>query len=172
MADQEFLASFGVDIDEGGVTRLQQTLQQNMDLAESLAAAFDQARESVLSFFQQLSEENPLLTSFNPAARVTEEAQSAGIPFALDFTRANKELQSFQKEANRELKLSASAGAIVSAGTAALNQLKSLFASTSIPLKVQVSEETTVTPAPQATAPLTTPPTTIPSSVWRIHAVP
>jgi hypothetical protein len=125
-----------------------------MDLAESLAAAFDQARESVLSFFQQLSEENPLLQSFNPAARVTEEAEPAGIPFALDFTRANKELQSFQKEANKELKLSASAGAIVSAGTAALNQLKSLFASTSIPLKVQVSEETTVTPAPQATAPL------------------
>ena len=125
-----------------------------MDLAESLAAAFDQARESVLSFFQQLSEENPLLQSFNPTARVTEEAQPAGIPFALDFTRANKELQSFQKEANKELKLSASAGAIVSAGTAALNQLKSLFASTAIPLKVQVSEETTVTPAPQVTAPL------------------
>ena len=47
---QEFLASFAVDIDESGVTRLQTILQQNRDLADQLAAAFDNARSSMMSF--------------------------------------------------------------------------------------------------------------------------
>ena len=38
MADQQFLASFGVDIDESGVTRLQKILSENRTLAESLPA--------------------------------------------------------------------------------------------------------------------------------------
>ena len=37
MADQEFLASFGVDIDETGVSRLQQILTENQTLAKSLS---------------------------------------------------------------------------------------------------------------------------------------
>ena len=40
MADQEFLASFAVEIDEGGVSRLQEILSQNRELAEGLAEAF------------------------------------------------------------------------------------------------------------------------------------
>ena len=47
---QEFLASFAVDIDEAGVTRLQTILQQNRDLANELAAAFDSACSSMLEF--------------------------------------------------------------------------------------------------------------------------
>ena len=39
MASQEFLASFAVEIDEGGVTRLQSILEQNRELADSVAAA-------------------------------------------------------------------------------------------------------------------------------------
>ena len=39
MADQEFLASFGVDIDESGVSRLQQILTENKTLAERLGAS-------------------------------------------------------------------------------------------------------------------------------------
>ena len=34
MASQEFLASFAVEIDEGGVTRLQSILEENRALAE------------------------------------------------------------------------------------------------------------------------------------------
>ena len=34
MADQEFLASFAVDIDEAGVARLQTILSENRELAE------------------------------------------------------------------------------------------------------------------------------------------
>lgn len=33
MASQEFLASFAVDIDGGGGSRLQQVLEENLDLA-------------------------------------------------------------------------------------------------------------------------------------------
>ena len=54
MADQEFLASFGVEIDESGVKRLQAALEENRTLAEDLAAAFDRARESVQAFFRDL----------------------------------------------------------------------------------------------------------------------
>ena len=36
MASQEFLASFAVEIDEGGVSRLQAMLEQNRELADSV----------------------------------------------------------------------------------------------------------------------------------------
>ena len=48
MADQQFLASFGVDIDESGVSRLQKILAENRTLAESLSASFDAASFSVV----------------------------------------------------------------------------------------------------------------------------
>ena len=37
MASQEFLASFAVDIDEAGVSRLQQVLEENRTLADSVS---------------------------------------------------------------------------------------------------------------------------------------
>ena len=52
---QEFLASFGVQIDESGLNRLQQALKDNRELAEDLAAAFDYARSEVEAFFHDLS---------------------------------------------------------------------------------------------------------------------
>ena len=48
MADQQFLASFGVEIDESGVSRLQKILAENRTLAESLSASFDVASFSVV----------------------------------------------------------------------------------------------------------------------------
>ena len=47
MADQEFLASFAVEIDETGLLRLQEELTKNRALAEELASAFDWARNSI-----------------------------------------------------------------------------------------------------------------------------
>ena len=47
MASQEFLASFAVDIDEGGVSRLQQVLEENRDLAGEVAAAFEAATAAI-----------------------------------------------------------------------------------------------------------------------------
>ena len=55
MVDQEFLASFGVEIDESGLDKLQKALKQNRTLAEELASAFDTARNAIGEFFKQLS---------------------------------------------------------------------------------------------------------------------
>ena len=141
MAEQEFLASFGVEIDESGLNRLQQALQQNRELAEKLAAAFDQARASVEAFFQDLSEVSlPNLGSV--PGRVTEEQQGITLPFSLDFTKASKELAAFFKEAGKSFRLNADGSGIVSAGRNALTQLQTLFSSTVLPLQVEVQETT------------------------------
>ena len=137
MADQEFLASFGVEIDESGVERLQAALEENRTLAEELAAAFDRARESVQAFFRDLNEISlPGLNSGK--ASVTEEPAGMNIPISLDFTKANKELAAFLKEATKAFKLTADGSAVVSAGRNALSSLQSMFASTVLPLKVQI----------------------------------
>ena len=137
MADQEFLASFGVEIDESGVARLQTALAKNRELAEELAAAFDRARESVRAFFRDLNEISlPGLNSGK--ASVTEEPAGMNIPISLDFTKANKELAAFLKEATKAFKLTADGSAVVSAGRNALSSLQSMFASTVLPLKVQI----------------------------------
>ena len=52
---QEFLASFGVDIDESGVSRLQQILTENKTLGDSLAASFNAAAEGVKAFKESIS---------------------------------------------------------------------------------------------------------------------
>ncbi len=41
MASQEFLASFAVEIDEGGVSRLQQVPEENREPANEVAAALE-----------------------------------------------------------------------------------------------------------------------------------
>ena len=50
MASQEFLASFAVDIDEAGVSRLQQVLEENRDLAGEVAAAFEAATSAIQEY--------------------------------------------------------------------------------------------------------------------------
>ena len=50
MADQEFLASFAVDVDEAGVSRLQTVLEGNRDLADEVAAAFNAAAEAIREY--------------------------------------------------------------------------------------------------------------------------
>ena len=60
MADQEFLASFGVEVDKAGVTRLQNVLSQNKELADQVAASFSAAAEAVRSYQKAVTEgDNP-----------------------------------------------------------------------------------------------------------------
>ena len=142
MAEQEFLASFGVEIDESGVERLQEALTRNRELAEELASAFDRARSAVQAFFREA--EGLSLPGLDLGARrVTEEGSaSLSMPFSLDLTKAGKDLASFVKEAGKPLQLSADASAVVSAGRGALSQLQALFASSVLPLQAVI--ETTV----------------------------
>ena len=52
MASQEFLASFAVDIDEGGVSRLQSVLEENRDLAnEDMRDSLDAVQDLTAGFY-------------------------------------------------------------------------------------------------------------------------
>ena len=50
VADQEFLASFAVEIDEAGVARLQKILADNKALADNVSAAFQAAAKAMKEF--------------------------------------------------------------------------------------------------------------------------
>ena len=82
MAEQEFLASFGVEIDESGVDQLQKTLESNRTLAEELAAAFDSARDAVSSFFSQLSASTLPTGELSPYQRLMDLSEE-GFSFDL-----------------------------------------------------------------------------------------
>lgn len=139
---QEFLASFAVDIDEAGVSRLQTILQQNRDLADQLAAAFGHARDSMTDFIRAATEELSALPFFSRPASV-EEAFGASGTFSvdLDFSRASKQLETFLAAAKKQMKLTADGSGIVSAASAALSQVRSMFSSANLTLKVKVETE-------------------------------
>ena len=75
MPDQEFLASYAVDIDEQGVERLQSILEENRSLAESLSKAFQQAYADLDSFVREAIVSIPSLARF-------EDAQNAAVDSA------------------------------------------------------------------------------------------
>ena len=138
MADQEFLASFGVEIDETGLLRLQEALTKNRALADELAEAFGRAQEAMTSFFDSMTEMAMPTLGVGFGGITGEAAFGLSIPFSLDMTRAYRELTAFIREAGKSLKLSADASGVVSAGRAALNSLRSLYASTTLPIRTQV----------------------------------
>ena len=132
MADQQFLASFGVDIDESGVSRLQKILTENRTLAESLSASFDAASESVKAFRESISEDFPTLFSGSGYGNVTENlfGEYAGLKIGLNMTEPKKEIASFTESAKKPIPLSANASAIVSAARTAMESVRSLFSET------------------------------------------
>ncbi len=135
MASQEFLASFAVDIDEGGVTRLQNVLEENRTLAESVAAAFDAASASIKAFTEELG-----ITDLSGSG-ITEEGLSglSGLKLGLDLTPAQKDLNAFIAQAKKPIPLSANGSGIVSAGQSAYNSVKSIF-STPITIRANVTK--------------------------------
>ena len=92
MADQEFLASFGVDIDESGVSRLQRILTENKSLGADLAASFNAAAEGVKAFKESVSTDLPSLFG-NGYGNVTENMFGAagGLKIGLNMTEPKKE---------------------------------------------------------------------------------
>ena len=75
---QEFLASFAVDIDLGGVDRLQKILSENRDLANSLAAAFSSARTELASLLDGMSASLPSLPSLPALSSAASDRNEAG----------------------------------------------------------------------------------------------
>ena len=143
MADQEFLASFGVEIDETGLLRLQEALTKNRTLADDLAAAFNRAQEAMTSFFDSMAEISMPTLDFGSGGIAGEASHGLNIPFSLDMTKANRELNAFFKEAGKNLKLSADASGIMSAGRSALNSLRSLYSSTTLSVRANVQTSST-----------------------------
>ena len=142
LADQEFLASFGVEIDETGLLRLQEALTKNRTLADDLAAAFNRAQEAMTNFFESMTKISMPTLDFGSGGIAGEATSGLSIPFSLDMTKANRELNAFFKEAGKNLKLTADASGVVSAGREALNTLRSLYSSTTLSVKANVQTST------------------------------
>ena len=141
MADQEFLASFGVEIDETGVTRLQKVLAENRELAKSLATSFDVASSSI----RKLAEDLGMLPDFSGRGIVTEGLSGFnGVSPGLDLTQARKDLDGFTALLKKPFSLSANASGILSAGQSAWNSIRDMF---SMPFTIKAKPESVVDPA-------------------------
>ena len=139
MASQEFLASFGVEIDEAGVSRLQTILEENRKLADDLAASFEAASTAI----HTLAEDLGTLPGFGGMA---EEGFSGfgGLALGLDLSAAQKDLDAFLAQMKKPVKLSANTSAIVSAGRSAYESVRSIFSSpVIITAKTQVQDSGT-----------------------------
>ena len=126
MADQEFLASFAVDIDEAGVSRLQTILTENRELADSLAAAFSAASEAIRSFAEELG----ILPNFSAGYGITTEGTSGlgGLAVALDLSQAFTDYERFAEQVKQPISLKANASGITSAARSAMSSIRSIFA--------------------------------------------
>ena len=145
MAEQEFLASFGVEIDESGLDRLQKALARNRELAEQLASAFDSARDAVRGFFMQLSDSTLPTGELSPYRRLADLSEKE-ISFSLnlDTSEAEAKLDCFflwaqELFAVEQFPLNADASGIITVGRDALAQLRALFASTLLTVNAQVN---------------------------------
>ena len=98
MASQEFLASFAVDIDEAGISRLQQVLEENRTLAEEVAAAFEAATAAIREYQKAaLGGDNPsgggnrADGSGKATAGSGEGSRETGSPFNPEASARNRE---------------------------------------------------------------------------------
>ena len=135
MADQEFLASFAVVIDEAGVARLQSVLMENRELAARLASAFGAASEAIHSFAEELG----ILPDFSGRGIVTEGlAGFNGLSVGLNLSQAFTDYESFTELVKQPISLNANASGITSAARTAMNSVRSIFSS---PVTIRVKAE-------------------------------
>ena len=148
MADQEFLASFAVEIDEAGVTRLQKVLEDNRKLADQLASSFQEASAAL----RTLSEELGMLPDLSGRGITAEGMSGSGsLALGLDLSRAYKELDSFTALVKQPLSLKADTSGVTSAARSAWETVRSLFAS---PVVIRAKAETRGDDAGGDSAPL------------------
>ncbi len=145
---QEFLASFAVEIDEGGVNRLERILENNRELAQKLADAFDEARNAMEGFISPVTDAEGLLLLPRPEAA---GGTPGAFPVGLDFAEAGKQLETFIAGAKKQLRLSADGSGIVSAVSTAISRARSMLAGAGLTLPVRV--ETYGAGIPAAPAP-------------------
>ena len=137
MADQEFLASFAVDIDEAGVSRLQAILTENRELADSLAAAFNAASAAIRSFAEDLG----ILPNFSAGYGITTEGMGGfgGLAVGLDLSKAFSDYEAFTALVKQPLSLKVNTSGITSAARIAMSSVRSIFAE---PVDIRFRAET------------------------------
>ena len=137
MADQEFLASFAVDIDEAGVSRLQTILAGNRELADSLAAAFNAASEAIRSFAEDMC----ILPNFSAGYGITTEGMSGlgGLAVGLDLSKAFSDYEAFTALVKQPISLKVNTSGITSAARSAMSSVRSIFAE---PVDIRFRAET------------------------------
>ena len=136
---QEFLASFAVDIDEGGVNRLERILENNRELAGKLADAFDAARNAMEGFIRPMAEDMEGILPFPRTETAVGTADTGRVfPVGLDFAEAGKQLETFVTGAKKQLRLSADGSGIVSAVSAAISRARFMLAGAGLTLPVRV----------------------------------
>ena len=146
---QEFLASFAVEIDEGGVNRLERILENNRELAQKLADAFDEARNAMEGFIRPVTDAEGLLLFPRPEAA---GGMPGAFPVGLDFAEAGKQLETFIAGAKKQLRLSADGSGIVSAVSTAISRARSMLAGAGLTLPVRVETYGAGIPAQPAPA--------------------
>ena len=137
MADQEFLASFAVDIDEAGVSRLQTILAENRELADSLAEAFNAASEAIHSFAEDMG----ILPNFSAGYGITTEGMSGlgGLAVGLDLSKAFSDYEAFTALVKQPISLKVNTSGITSAARSAMSSVRSIFAE---PVDIRFRAET------------------------------
>ena len=137
MADQEFLASFAVEIDEAGVSRLQAILTENRELADSLAEAFNAASEAIHSFAEDLG----ILPNFSAGYGITTEGMSGfgGLAVGLDLSKAFSDYEAFTALVKQPISLKVNTSGITSAARSAMSSVRSIFAE---PVDIRFRAET------------------------------
>ncbi len=129
MAEQDFLASYGVQIDEEGVHRLHSILEENRQKAAEVSGAFTGAETALRGWLGALSGDLPedlTVPVFSPE---------------LDLTRAAAALAAFMSSASSRFRLSADPSGLLSTASAALEEIRTLFAGARLSLKVRVETE-------------------------------
>ena len=137
MADQEFLASFAVDIDEAGVSRLQTILAENRELADSLAEAFNAASEAIHSFAEDMG----ILPNFSAGYGITTEGMSGlgGLAVGLDLSKAFSDYEAFTALVKQPISLKVNTSGITSAARSSMSSVRSIFAE---PVDIRFRAET------------------------------
>lgn len=158
--NQEFLASYAVDIDETGVARLQKILDDNRDKAKQVADAFSGADTAISRLFSSgfTSLAENLRSLFFGAS--SGEGSGGGGPSSgfglttggsigsasmavnLDLTWANAAISAFMANASSRFRLTADASGVVSAASSALDRIRSMFSSTTLNVKTKVGTDT------------------------------
>lgn len=167
MADQEFLASFGVDIDESGVSRLESIMESLKTKADETATSFEKANSAVSGFPPSTSDSDAAGSSQSSsgsksATSLTEAfssvfsgiydtsigiqaslqslfSSSSGLMAGLDLSEAEASLSDLKETAEIPMELSADASGAVSSAEDALSSIRSLFSSADLSVNVKVN---------------------------------